>query len=356
MSHPGRVYSRRMLLEALWGTRRLPRPAHDRRPRPAPAREDRGRLAPARDDPHGAQRRLPLPRHVNPLRSVGGTARARAARRRRRCARDRLRGRRPVVRAARSSTRGSADSTRTSARSSRTPLPADASSQQWVEEEAAPIANARVVVFQQLRGAARAVLRLEPAGGSLARRRGRPDRACAARSHARQRATSRGTVTRNGRAVRRGRVPAGPRRAGRDALARRCTTTSTSVGVVRKRVLVAGALAAVFAIVLGYALATLFARRIRRLDTRRRADRRRPLRRAGRRHRPRRARPARAHVRPHAGAARLARPRPRRVHRQRLARAADAAVLARGLPRAARERGARRRDARRLHGRDPRAR
>jgi signal transduction histidine kinase len=39
-----------------------------------------------------------------------------------------------------------------------------------------------------------------------------------------------------------------------------------SVSVVRERVIVAGALATAFAIVLGYGLATLFARRIRRLD------------------------------------------------------------------------------------------
>jgi signal transduction histidine kinase len=39
-----------------------------------------------------------------------------------------------------------------------------------------------------------------------------------------------------------------------------------SVGVVQRRVVVAGALATLFAILLGYALATLFARRIRRLE------------------------------------------------------------------------------------------
>ncbi len=40
-----------------------------------------------------------------------------------------------------------------------------------------------------------------------------------------------------------------------------------SVAVVRRRVLIAGGLATVFAMVLGYALAALFARRIRRLET-----------------------------------------------------------------------------------------
>src|SRR5207247_8748341 len=39
-----------------------------------------------------------------------------------------------------------------------------------------------------------------------------------------------------------------------------------SVGVVQRRVMVAGALATVFPILLGYSLATLFARRIRRLE------------------------------------------------------------------------------------------
>lgn len=44
------------------------------------------------------------------------------------------------------------------------------------------------------------------------------------------------------------------------------STDLASVAVVRRRVVLAGILATVFAIVLGYALATLFARRIRRLE------------------------------------------------------------------------------------------
>ena len=70
------------------------------------------------------------------------------------------------------------------------------------------------------------------------------------------------------------------------------------------------------------------------------ADRRRAVRRAGRRRCTRRARPAGPGVRPDAPAPRLARPRAWRVHRQRLPRAADAALLARRLPRAARRRRA----------------
>ena len=98
----------------------------------------------------------------------------------------------------------------------------------------------------------------------------------------------------------------------------------------------------------GYCGASLFARRLRRLE--RAAERIA----AGKFDEPvadtrrRRARRARADVRPHARAPRDARPRPARVHRQRVARAADADLLARRLPRAARRRGARRRDAARV--------
>ena len=70
-AHPGRVYSRRMLLEALWGG------ADYREPRTIDVhvRHLREKLErdPARPGvhPHRARRRLPLPRPVNPLRSVG---------------------------------------------------------------------------------------------------------------------------------------------------------------------------------------------------------------------------------------------------------------------------------------------
>src|SRR5581483_7460524 len=49
----------------------LPRAAHDRRAHPPSPREARGRPARAAVHLHRARRRLPLPRHVNPLRSVG---------------------------------------------------------------------------------------------------------------------------------------------------------------------------------------------------------------------------------------------------------------------------------------------
>ena len=67
---PGRVFSRTMLLERVLGRRRLPRPAHDRRPHPPPAREARGGAEDARADPHRARRRLPLQGLMSRLRSL----------------------------------------------------------------------------------------------------------------------------------------------------------------------------------------------------------------------------------------------------------------------------------------------
>ena len=81
---------------------------------------------------------------------------------------------------------------------------------------------------------------------------------------------------------------------------------------------------------------------------RRGAHRGRRLRRTDRRPRRRRDRRACARLRPHARPARAARQRAKGVRRQRVARAADADLLARRVPRAARRRGARRRDPRRV--------
>src|SRR5207253_8587301 len=50
---------------------RLPRAPHDRRARAPPAREARTRPGRAGVHPHRPGRRLPLPRPVNPFRSVG---------------------------------------------------------------------------------------------------------------------------------------------------------------------------------------------------------------------------------------------------------------------------------------------
>ena len=216
MAHPGRVFSRRMLLEALWGTRRLPRPAHDRRPRPAPAREDRGRLAPARarSSPCAASATGSATREPAPQRRR--QARARAARRRRR------------VRSG-SSTSSSCRRTSSSLVDARLSRPrhepaADhrgrrcrsTSSPQWVEEEAAPLVDARVVVFQRRAASSIAVpTRARPAAASGATSRRRlaqsASRAVRCARAAAVAVHGDGTVTRNGRAVCRGRVPASRR-------------------------------------------------------------------------------------------------------------------------------------------------
>src|SRR5205823_14531634 len=68
---PGpRLYPRDDARRAL-GRPRLPRAADDRRSRQAPAREARAGSAGTALHPDGARRRVPLPRPVNPLRSVG---------------------------------------------------------------------------------------------------------------------------------------------------------------------------------------------------------------------------------------------------------------------------------------------
>ena len=77
--------------------RRLPGSAHDRRPRAPSAREARGRAADAGVHPDGARRRLPLPRPVSPLSQRARQAGARAPPRGGRRARDRLPDRRPVL-------------------------------------------------------------------------------------------------------------------------------------------------------------------------------------------------------------------------------------------------------------------
>ena len=54
--------------------RRLPRAAHDRRPRAAPAREDRGRSARAGADPDRSRRRLPVPASADDARPGSGAS------------------------------------------------------------------------------------------------------------------------------------------------------------------------------------------------------------------------------------------------------------------------------------------
>ena len=142
------------------------------------------------------------------------------------------------------------------------PLPTNAWSAEWVDEEAAPIANARVVVFQHLRGQLEPYSDSDPPGGSSRDVENDP---IALKALERGQGYARGTVTRQGQRFAEAAYTY-------DAQGPVVMLTSplhndlVSVGVVRERVIIAGALGTLFAIVLGYALASIFARRIQRLD------------------------------------------------------------------------------------------
>jgi signal transduction histidine kinase len=135
-------------------------------------------------------------------------------------------------------------------------------SQQWVDEEAEPAAKllaARVVVFRATQDGMRVFAdsnkgtRLDVADDPIALR--------AAGSHKQER----GTVSRRGELFAEAAYPV----FGTNAvvlLSSSLHNDPESVEVVRNRVVVAGALATAFAILLGYALATLFGRRIGRLE------------------------------------------------------------------------------------------
>ena len=138
-------------------------------------------------------------------------------------------------------------------------MPGTTFDQSWVEREAAPLADERVVVFRIRTGQA------TPIADTI---RG-PSRdvvndplVLRALSH---RGVVSGTVTRNGVSYAEAAdavSPQGPV----VLLASSLRNDLQSVSVVQRRVIIAGALATLFAIVLGYTLATLFARRIRRLE------------------------------------------------------------------------------------------
>jgi len=140
------------------------------------------------------------------------------------------------------------------------PRPAGAvPGRRWVETEAAPLADARVVVFRVDRG--RLVVAVDSTAGASLDVAGDPVAVRALRA----RDAVRGEVTRGEERYAEAAVALG--RGGPVLLLSSSLHNDLqSVGVVRRRVVVAGALAAGFAILLGYALATLFARRIRRLE------------------------------------------------------------------------------------------
>ena len=226
MAHPGRVYSRRMLLEALWGSAdfRDPRTidVHVRHLREKLER----RLAHPRIHPHRAQRRLPLPGPREPAPHGRRPARPRAARRRRRRARDRLRRRRPLLPAARSSTRGSPTCASTLAAVVDVPrLPGEVCLEPAVGRGRGRAARRRRASSSSAPAPARSSRSPTRTRGTSRdvdeRPAGAPARARHARDRARpgRRAASRATPRRPTRAR-----PRGP---GRCCSRRRCTTTSS---------------------------------------------------------------------------------------------------------------------------------
>jgi signal transduction histidine kinase len=138
-------------------------------------------------------------------------------------------------------------------------------SQTWVEFEARPIAkplDADVVVFHVKNGAL--VRSAGDEGKDTPDLTSDPVALEALGSH-HTRTAKRGTVTRAGVEYAEAAVSV-PRSNAVVLLTSSLHNDLESVDVVRKRVLIAGALAIIAAIAIGYVLATLFARRIRRLE------------------------------------------------------------------------------------------
>ncbi len=241
------------------GKRRVPRPAHDRRARAASPREARARLAEPGVHPHRAQRRVPLPGPVNPLRTVGG-----------RLALALL----VVVGGALaivylivvSSYRSSLVNTRlkdmshTVALIAAKPRPAPGEvfpSAEWIEDEALPVAGgARVAIFSAALG--------EPVADSNGGTSVDIEHDPLVRRAERSQGIVSSAVDRDGSTY----AEAAVALKGGSVLFVSSPLHSdlTSLSVVRRRVLLAMIAATAFAIVLGYGLATLFARRIRRLE------------------------------------------------------------------------------------------
>jgi signal transduction histidine kinase len=138
-------------------------------------------------------------------------------------------------------------------------LPGTTFDQSWVERQAAPLADERVVVFRYRSGQTTPVAdsrsgpSLDVVNDPLVTR---------ALSH---RGVVSGEVTRDGVSYSEA-AEAVSAQGPVVLLASSLRSDLQSVSVVQRRVIIAGALATLFAIVLGYTLATLFARRIRRLE------------------------------------------------------------------------------------------
>jgi signal transduction histidine kinase len=140
--------------------------------------------------------------------------------------------------------------------------PGTSLNQAWVEDEAAPLADARVVVFKVLPANVLYVVADSNHGNS---RDLQQNDAVALRALERH-GSVRGEVSRGEEHYAEA-AQALSRQGPVVLLTSSLHNDLQSVGVVQRRVIIAGALATVFAILLGYALATLFARRIRRLES-----------------------------------------------------------------------------------------
>jgi signal transduction histidine kinase len=140
--------------------------------------------------------------------------------------------------------------------------PGSSLNQAWVEDDAAPLANARVVVFHYA-CCPTLLYPVADSNGGSSRDVGNDPVAVRALHH---RGTVRGKVARGEESYAEAAEAIG-KQGPIVLLSSSLHNDLQSVGVVQRRVIVAGALATVFAILLGYALATLFARRIRRLES-----------------------------------------------------------------------------------------
>ena len=135
--------------------------------------------------------------------------------------------------------------------------------QAWVQDDAAPLAEpARVVVFHVLSSGVLLDVADSNSGNSHDMERTDPVALRALGHHG----VVRGAITRGEEHYAEAAQALGPQ-GPVVLLSSSLHNDFQSVGVVQRRVIVAGAIATVFAILLGYALATLFARRIRRLES-----------------------------------------------------------------------------------------
>src|SRR5205814_302989 len=239
--------------------RRLPRSAHHRRPRPPPAREARGGAPLARVHPDRARRRLPLPRPMTPLRGVGGRlALALLAVVAGVLAIVYL----IVVPSYRSSlANNELRSLETSLRAVIPSFPPEPYLKQQFATTTEPKVNARVVVYdlQNIKPSL-----LEPVADSdLEADSSELENDPVAFDAIRKSTLARGLVTRGHETYA---EVAYPIRSSVLMLQSSLHDQLQVVSVVRRRVFEAGALAMVFAVLLGYTGASFFARRIRRLE------------------------------------------------------------------------------------------